>query len=93
MSDSADDLRRNEALQHLKAKRSFVAGMAAYVIVNVFLWALWLFTKGDGGGGTPPWPIWVTLGWGIGMAFSGWSVYGEKPITDADIDEEMRRGG
>ena len=36
-------------------------------------------------------PIWVTGPWLIGMGFHAWQVYGQKPITDADIDAEMRK--
>jgi hypothetical protein len=92
MSDASGTSAREQALERVKAKRAFMGGLAAYVIVNVFLWILWAITKGDGGGGSPPWPIWVTVGWGIGMAFGAWNVYGRKPISEADIDREMRRG-
>ena len=32
-------------------------------------------------------------GWGIGLALHGWGVYGERPITEAEIQREMERGG
>ncbi len=88
MTDSNGNA-RDAALDRLKAKRAFTAGLVSYVIVNAFLWILWAITGADG---SPPWPIWVTVGWGIGMAFGAWNVYGRRPITDADIDREMRRG-
>jgi len=92
MTDTGQNISREDALERVKAIRACMGGLAAYVIVNVFLWILWALTKGDGGGGTPPWPIWVTVGWGIGMAFGAWNVYGRKPITEAEIDKEMSRG-
>jgi hypothetical protein len=38
-----------------------------------------------------PWPIFVTLGWGIGIALNAWDVYGRRPITEADVRREMQR--
>lgn len=37
------------------------------------------------------WPVWPTLGWGIAVAMSAWSVYGSRPITEDDIQTEMER--
>lgn len=38
--------------------------IAAYVVVNVFLWALDYVT-----GGGIQWAFWVTIAWGVGLAF------------------------
>jgi hypothetical protein len=37
------------------------------------------------------WPIWPALLWGIALAIHAWTVYGQRPITDADIDRELGR--
>ena len=89
MSDTTDTDARNLAIGSLRRKRAFQAQVVSYVVINVFLWGLWLFTKGDGDQGF--WPAWVTLGWGIGLAFSAWHAYGEKPITESDIQREIQR--
>ena len=40
-----------------------------------------------------PWPIFVTVFWGIGMLGQAWTIYrGEAPITDAEIQREMQKG-
>lgn len=88
-SDSTRTDARNLAIDSLRRKKAFQAQVVSYVVINVFLWGLWLFTKGDGNQGF--WPAWVTLGWGIGLAFSAWHAYGEKPITEADIQREMQK--
>jgi hypothetical protein len=87
-SDS-NDLARENAIHHLKAKRAFLYNAFTYVVINVFLWLLWAFTN-DGDGGLP-WPAWVTLGWGVGLAFQAWSAYGNHQISEADIQREMNR--
>jgi hypothetical protein len=38
-----------------------------------------------------PWPAFVTLGWGIGVAFHAWDVYGRKSITEEEILREEAR--
>lgn len=80
---------RDQALESLKAKRAFKAMAVSYLIINAFLWILWAITGTDGS----IWPIWVTLGWGIGLAFMAWNTYGSKPISEADVQAEMNRGG
>jgi hypothetical protein len=84
-----DSNARDLAIRRLKQKREFTTHLVAYLVVNAFLWALWALTSSDYSG--TPWPIWVTLGWGIGLAMNAWAVYGSKGITEADIQREMDR--
>lgn len=74
------------ARKRVEARRDFATHVVAYVVVNAFLVAVWLL-----GGGGYFWPAWVMGGWGIGVALNAWDVYGRQPITEADVDEEMRR--
>ena len=64
---------RDPKLWEIAQKRaSFKSHLIAYVVVNAFLWALWYFGKGYDESYRHtgwPWPIWTTLGWGIGLAF------------------------
>jgi hypothetical protein len=32
------------------------------------------------------------LGWGVGLAFHGWSAYLKQPISEDEIRREMERG-
>lgn len=92
MEASADqsDL-RHQAMAQLKRKREFRAAIAAYLIVNAFLWIIWLLSDERGDANGIPWPLWVTVFWGLGMVMSAWNVYGQKPISDSEVDEEMRK--
>lgn len=67
-------------------RRDFAAHLVAYVVVNAFLIFIWLFT-----GAGYFWPAWVLGGWGIGLIMHAWDVFLRRPVTDADIEEELRR--
>jgi hypothetical protein len=73
---------RDQALQSLKKKQGFKAHLATYVCVNLLLIAIWAIVGGFF------WPMFVILGWGIGVAANAWDVYGRKPITEEDIERE-----
>jgi 2TM domain len=53
-----------------KRRASFKYHLATYIVINLFLWAIWFFTSDAGDMRDKyPWPIWSTLGWGIGLLF------------------------
>jgi hypothetical protein len=79
-----DDSERDAAVGRLEGKRVFQANVVSYLAVNVVLVAVWAIA-----GGGFFWPIFVILGWGLGVVSHGWQVYGERPITE---DEEVQRG-
>lgn len=81
---SEEDL-RNEAVARLNAKREFKGHLLAYVLVNALLVVIWATT-----GAGFFWPIFPLLGWGIGMMFHAWDVYGSRPSED-EIRREMDR--
>ena len=84
----ATDDARAAAIKRIKAKRGFREHLFSYIVVNAALIAIWAI-----GGGGYFWPAWVLGGWGIGLVFNAWSVYGpgERPITEADIADEMSK--
>jgi hypothetical protein len=83
------ELLREQAVQQLKKRRDFRAHLFAYVLINLVVWGIWLVI-GLSSHSWWPWPVFVTLGWGIGVAFNGWDVYGRRPITEDDVEREMR---
>ena len=83
-----DDERRSAAIARLTEKRDFRNHVFVYCAVNALLVAIWAAT-----GAGYFWPIWAIGGWGIGLAAHAWNVYGQKPISEADIAEEMHRRG
>lgn len=55
--------------------------------MNLFLWGVWAMTSALG---TYPWPVWVSLGWGIGVVMNWWGVT-RRPITRDEINQEIQR--
>jgi hypothetical protein len=51
-----------------KRRASFKRHLLSYVVVIGFLWAIWAL-GGKHNDSRFPWPIWATLGWGIGIVF------------------------
>lgn len=84
-SRPATDDERTLARQHIDKRRGLQGGFVAYVLVNAFLVLVWWLT-----GGGYFWPAWILGGWGVGMLLGLWD-YTRRPITDADVDEEVRR--
>jgi len=79
---------RQAALTQLRKKRGLQAHTLAYVTVNLFLTAIWLFTTG---GEVFYWPMFPLFGWGIGLAFHIWDTYAPAVPTEEKIEREMRR--
>lgn len=80
---------RSQAMRSLRRKRGFTMQLVTYAVINVFLWGFWLATGGAAEQGY--WPAWVSAAWGLGLAISAWHTFGEKPISEADIDAELSR--
>jgi hypothetical protein len=61
---------RDQKLWRLAKKRvGFKNHLATYLIINGFLWGLWYFTDYSRGEFGVPWPVFTSLGWGIGLMF------------------------
>ena len=77
---------REQALRMIKRRRDLATHAVAYLVFNGAVWVVWALS----GGGTP-WPLWLTGLWGIGLAMNVWDVYGRRPVTEEDVQREMRR--
>jgi len=77
---------RERARKRVEAKREFGSHVAAYVVVNAFVVGIWVFT-----GAGYFWPAWLIGAWGVGLALHGWDLFVRRPVTEADVDEELRR--
>lgn len=77
---------RTQARQRLQKRRDFTGHVVAYVLINAMLVGIWAVT-----GFGYFWPVWVLLGWGVGVALNAWDVFFRRPITDADVERELHR--
>ncbi len=84
--ESSEDLRET-AIKRLKKRGELRSHLVVYLLVNAVLWGIW--AVGDGGGF--PWPVFVTGGWGVGLLLDAWETYGRRPVTEQDVQIEMRR--
>ena len=76
---------REAARKRVERKHKFRGDVVAYVVINLFLIGLWAAT-----GFGYFWPGWVLAGWGVLLLLDAWNVYYRRPITEDEIDEELR---
>ena len=88
MTPRPDDDLRARAEARVKAREDFRMHLLVYVLVNLLLWGIWFVNQTPG----VPWPLYATVGWGIGLAAHWYSVYGVNTSRrEAEIEREMRR--
>ncbi len=87
---TSDEGLREQAFRRVKKRRDLHTHAFAYLVVNLLLWGVWAVI-GATSHSWFPWPLWVTLGWGLGLAFNAWDVYGRHPITEDEVRREMDR--
>lgn len=53
-----------------KKRAGFKSHFITYLVMVPFFWLVWWFTGAHTGGRMDwPWPVWPTLGWGLGVFF------------------------
>jgi hypothetical protein len=63
------------------------------LLINLIVWTGWAINGLNSGRWQAPWPVFLTLGWGIVIAFNAFSVYHRRPITENDVRREMEHHG
>jgi 2TM domain len=79
---------RERVRRRIQDRRDFGAHLVCYLVVNGFLVVIWALT-----GGGYFWPAWVMGAWGVGLVLHAWDVFLRRPVSEADIDAELRRRG
>lgn len=86
---------REWAIARLKLKRHFAKSAMTYVSVNGILWIIWALADRSTDGSLP-WPSWISIIWGFFLALDAWRAYVpwpaslNRPITEEDIERELR---
>ena len=109
MHDSQYEEIRWKIEQRYKQRLGLIIHFVTFVIINLMLWGMWLFMTPTAAmvavpGAPPeavpvdlgfPWPIFVTLGWGIGMVAHFLSYYyrygGGANRREEAIEREVER--
>jgi hypothetical protein len=76
---------RVQARKRVERKRKFWGDFVAYFVINAFLIGVWAV---DGFGYF--WPGWVLSGWGVFLMLDVWNVFFRPPVTEDDIERELR---
>ena len=74
-------------------RASFRSHLLTYIIVIGALWILWSFTSGSDN--SYMWPVWPTIGWGIGLTFHflGAYVLQHSNHVEREYEKLMRNRG
>lgn len=75
------------ARKRVEKKRKLRGDVVAYVLINAFLIGAWAAT-----GFGYFWPGWVLGTWGVFLLLDAWNIFYRKPVTEAEIEREIKRG-
>jgi hypothetical protein len=91
METNFQNEKERELWRIAKKRAGFKRHLASYIIVNAFLWAVWFigdYASGEEKNIWRAWPIWTSLGWGIGLAFSYFNAYGYNKLESIEKEYE-----
>ena len=89
MEDESIDRQSDEwvrARKRVTERREFGSHLVAYCVVNGAFILIWAVT-----GGGYFWPAWVLGLWGIGLVLHAWETFVRRPVSDDDVEAELRR--
>jgi len=72
------------AREQVEARRGFLVHLFVYILSNAGMFLINLLSRGRNGNW---WFYWPMLGWGIGIAAHGFSVYGAFGLFGRDWEE------
>jgi hypothetical protein len=82
----AEEELREVAKQRVEKRRDLGTHAVVFAVVNAAIVAIWALT-----GGGYFWPAWVIGLWGVGLILNVWDVYFRRPVTEHDIEQELKR--
>ena len=105
-SAEGDELARRRAIRQIKRIRRFHIEAATTAIGMILLVVIWATSEYHNAGGWPTqgfsqssgihdvwnyWIIYPMIGLSLVLAGRGWSVYGNRPISERDVKREIER--
>jgi 2TM domain len=87
-----EEERRALALKRIKAKSDFKIHLIVYVSINALFVVIWAMTNA----GQPYprgffWPLFLMVGWGVGVVINGFVVYRRNVFTEDRVRREMTK--
>jgi hypothetical protein len=76
------------ALWRLNKRHDFKTHAFVYVLVNTVVWGIWVALAATSNSWWP-WPLFLTLFWGIGLVMNAWDVYFRKPTSEVELRPEI----
>ena len=91
--EHAPDPRREKAIRRIKERNAFWVHLTVYAAVNTILVVVWAINDSGGPRGfwSSFWPIYPLLGWGFAVAMHAYGTFLARPISEEQIEREMRR--
>ena len=81
--------------EEAEARVGFRKHLTTYVIINLAIWLFWYFTRAIDGNYDGYWPIYSTIGWGIGVASHYVGVFKSNNAIEKEfqkLKEKQSRG-
>lgn len=76
------------AQARVERKHKLRADIVAYLVINAGLVVAWAAT-----GFGYFWPGWILGAWGVFLVLDAWNLYDRRPVTEQEIENELRRRG
>lgn len=80
------DSDRERARKRVERKHKFRADVVAYIVINAGLIAAWAAT-----GFGYFWPAWILGIWGVFLILDAWNLFYRRPVTEEEVERELRR--
>jgi len=84
----SDDELRKKAEKIAEEKIGFYIHFTVYILVNILLYVMWWINHGPS---TYPWPLWATIGWGIGIGAHFIGVYFNGLNREKMVEKEYQK--
>ena len=74
-----------------RRRASFKRHLYTYLVINAFLWLMWVFTGADRDGSGVPWPVWSTFGWVFGLAMHYIATYVKNNSEEKEYEKLQKQ--